>query len=170
MSVTLFSISYFLFLIAFRVSSVTFLFLIFQFLIEICIFMTLWGSGRATLRKIASTSSAIWGKLQPTVSQRMSPLGVAHWKFETGSKNIMPTPENSFAPQMILLGLRPGGWANYQLKCEVSFSEALSICPISQIFSNQAKSWKIRSRLMAGIIFHTFLARVLWVLRVTGSV
>ena len=30
----------------------------------------------------------------------------------------MPTPlagdqENSFAPQMIFLGLRPGGWANY---------------------------------------------------------
>ena len=41
-------------------------------------YRTLWGSDRATLRKIASTSGAIWGKLPPTVSQRMSPLGVAH--------------------------------------------------------------------------------------------
>ena len=78
------------------------------------------------------------------VNQRMSPLGVAHRKFETefkmpkkwviapygdptneppwgstlkietGAENIMPTPpaggqEISFAPQMIFLGLRPGG-------------------------------------------------------------
>ena len=38
-------------------------------------------------------------------------------KIETGAENIMPTPltggqEISFAPQMIFLGLRPGGWAN----------------------------------------------------------
>ena len=37
-------------------------------------------------------------------------------KIETGAENIMPTPlaggqEISFAPQMIFLGLRPGGWA-----------------------------------------------------------
>ena len=39
-------------------------------------------------------------------------------KIETGAENIMPTPltggqEISFAPQMIFLGLRPGGWAKY---------------------------------------------------------
>ena len=38
-------------------------------------------------------------------------------KIETGAENIMPTPltggqEISFAPQMIFLGLQPGGWAN----------------------------------------------------------
>ena len=38
-------------------------------------------------------------------------------KIETGAENIMPIPlaggqEISFAPQMIFLGLRPGGWAN----------------------------------------------------------
>ena len=37
-------------------------------------------------------------------------------KIETGAENIMPTPlaggqEISFAPQMIFLGLRLGGWA-----------------------------------------------------------
>ena len=58
-------------------------------------------------------------KSAPKVTKPMSPLVVAQWKIETGAKNKMPTPlaegqENSFAPQMIFLGLRPGGWANYQ--------------------------------------------------------
>ena len=56
--------------------------------------------------------------LPQTVTQRMSPLGIAQWKIETGAKNKMPTPlaegqENSFAPQMIFLGLRPGEWVFY---------------------------------------------------------
>ena len=45
-------------------------------------------------------------------------------KIETGAENIMPTPlaggqEISFAPQMIFLGLRPGGWANYPLSAKI---------------------------------------------------
>ena len=56
------------------------------------------------------------GAVPQTVTQRMSPLGEAHWKSKQVSKIKCPPPQpeakkNSFAPQMIFLGLRPGGWA-----------------------------------------------------------
>ena len=61
---------------------------------------------------IVLSIGAIWGKLSPTMSQRMCCLGKPHWKFKTGPKNIMPTPakKNCFLCKQNF-GPRPVGLA-----------------------------------------------------------